>query len=77
MSGVWIVTKGRITQDQLDAIVVSHHRAKCGGFDGRKTYGAGKLTESDRIQHEAAIASVFDALEANGFGVKESTHERR
>ena len=73
MSGVWIVTKGRVTQEQLDAIVLSHHRARCSGYDGRKTYGAGKLTESDRIHHEAVIASVFDALEANGFEVGEST----
>lgn len=66
---VWLVTKGRMTQTQLDAIVKTHHRSRCGSFNGRRGVGAGPLTASDRIGHEATIASVFDALESNGFDV--------
>ena len=64
---VWVVTSGRMTQPQLDAIVVWHHRTRCAGFDGQRNTGAGPLTDSDRIHHEATIASVIDALEHNGY----------
>jgi hypothetical protein len=58
-----------MTQEKLDDIVKWHHRSRCSGFDGRRGVGAGPLTNSDRISHEATIASVFDALEHNGFRV--------
>jgi len=68
---VWIVTQGRVTQPELDALVQTHHISRCRVFDGgsNRTVGAGPLTDRDRIHHEAAIASVFDALEGNGFSV--------
>lgn len=66
---VWIVIAGRMSQSQLDAIVQRHHRFGCSGFDGRRGVGAGPLTDSDRISHEATIAGVVDALENQGWSL--------